>query len=141
MRMRGLNGRATSVPIGIAWAALAELVSTGIMIIILALTVDRQMVPETGVGYGVMLILAASSFLGGKTAIQKIKRQRMLMCMLAGVTYFGMLMLSTALFFGGQYQAVPETLLLVLGGSVLAAITGIREKRGGKRKKIRIATC
>jgi len=135
------SGRATSVPVGLAWGAGVEAVLTGAIAMLLAWLVDKEIMPQASIGYGVMVLLTMSAFLGAKTAIWKIKRRRLLISVLTGLLYFGMLMACTALFFGGQYQAVLETMLMIICGSILAAITGYREKRESSRHKIKIPSC
>ena len=85
-----------------------------------------------------MVLLIVSSFAGAMIAFSRIKRQRMLVCIVSGVIYFAMLMSVTALFFGGQYSAVGTTALLVLAGSGTAALLGLRQRRGTKRTKIKV---
>lgn len=105
---------------------------------VLAWMVAEERMPETGIGYGVMILLLLASFAGAMVSWGKIKRQRMLVCVLSGAIYFGILLAITALFFGGQYSAVGVTGLLVLCGSALAAMAGLRQGRGTKHPKIKM---
>ena len=121
-----ITGRATSLPAGLAIGAVCSLAATLILTAILK------------VGYGIMVLLIVSSFAGAMISFGRIKRQRMLVCIVSGVIYFAMLMSMTALFFGGQYSAVGTTALLVLAGSGAAALLGLRQGRGSKRTKIKV---
>ena len=94
--------------------------------------------PVEKIGYGIMVLLIVSSFAGAMISFGRIKRQRMLVCIVSGVIYFAMLMSMTALFFGGQYSAVGTIALLVLAGSGAAALLGLRQGRGAKRTKIKV---
>jgi len=55
----------------------------------------------------------------------------------SGIIYFATLLVITALFFGAQYSAVGETSLLVLCGSILAALTGKANGRVGKGRRLK----
>ena len=130
-----ITGRATSLPVGLAIGAACSLAATLILTAILAKLVE---LPVEKIGYGIMVLLIVSSFAGAMISFGRIKRQRMLVCIVSGVIYFAMLMSITALFFGGQYSAVGTTALLVLAGSGAAALLGLRQGRGAKRTKIKV---
>ena len=132
-----ITGRATSLPAGLAIGAVCSLAATLILTAILAKLVEAETLPAEKVGYGIMVLLV-SSFAGAMISFGRIKRQRMLVCIVSGVIYFAMLMSMTALFFGGQYSAVGTTALLVLAGSGAAALLGLRQGRGAKRTKIKV---
>lgn len=77
-----------------------------------------------------MVLLIVSSFAGAMISFGRIKRQRMLVCIVSGVIYFAILMSITALFFGGQYSAVGTTALLVLAGSGSRRTAGTAGRAG-----------
>lgn len=128
------TGTASSVPAALAYGGLMSLATTMVLTAITAKLVDSGIIIWGNVGYAVLGILLISSWLGATITAGKIKRQRLLSCMAAGGVYFGVLLLMTALFFGGKYSGVIETGLLILCGSVLAAFSG---KGGGKIRKNR----
>ena len=132
--VRKHTGRASSVPGGLAMGAVVSMAVTGGLTALLAGLLDREMMQWEMVGYGSLTVVMLSSFLGAVTACVKIRRQRMLVCLMAGMVYLGILLAMTALFFGGQYQAVGVTALLVLGGTMCAALTGAG--KGRVRKKM-----
>lgn len=129
------TGRALSMPAGLFWGGAVSLVITIISAAILAKLLDAEILAWENVGYGVMALLLLSTVSGAVTAYSKIKRQRLITCLLSGVIYLGILMSITALFFGGQYDSVGVTAVLVLGGSCAAGLLGMRNGGGGKRKK------
>lgn len=98
------------------------------------LVMDEKMAMEH-VGYGIMILLLAASFLGAVTAQGKIKHRKMLVCLLSGLVYFIMLLAATALFFGGQYTGVGVTGLLILGGSGTAALATAGQGTNRKKKR------
>lgn len=126
------TGTASSIPAGLVSGAMTAAGITLILSAVVARMIDKQLLSWDNMGYGVMGILLAASWLGAIITAGKVKRQRFLMCVLTGVLYYGILLAVTALFFGGQYSSVGETGLLIFCGSVLAAFTGISRK--SKRK-------
>lgn len=132
------TGRTLSVPGGLAYGAICSMAVTTMGAAMLAWLVSAEKVPEQAIGYGVMVFLILASFLGAMVSWAKIRRQRIMVCMLSGAVYFGMLLAITALFFGGQYSAVGVTALLILCGSGLAVLTGFGKGSAGRPRKVRL---
>lgn len=132
------TGRASSMPAGLAMGGLCSLGVTLLGSAVLAKLVSGEAMAESSIGYGVMVMLVLAAFLGAMVAFGRIKRRRMLVCLVSGAIYFAVLLSMTALFFGGQFSAVGVTALLILCGSALAALLGLRDNRGGKRRKIKL---
>lgn len=124
------KGRAMSMTggiiCGVSWGALITLAAIALM----AKLVDTETLLWESVGYGILVTLMISSFTAAKIAEKKVKRRKLMVCTMSGIAYFGLLLVTTALFFGGKYYAMGETALLVAGGSGLAALTG---KHNNKR--------
>lgn len=125
------TGRAVSIPAGLTLGCISALLWTMAGVMLIAKLIDSEVIQETAIGYGASAILITASLLSSVLAFHKIKRQRVLICMAAGGTYFLSLLGITALFFGGQYQAVGVTAALVLAGSGTAVLLGVAP-RGGK---------
>lgn len=132
------TGRASSMPAGIGWGIVTELSVTVALAALLAKLVETERMQESAIGYGVMVILVLASFVGAWVSAAKIKRQRLVVCLLSAVIYFALLLSMTALFFGGQYSGVGETGLLIFCGSMLGVFTGYGGKTGRKRQKFRL---
>lgn len=132
------TGRTMSMPGGLAIGGVCSLLITFACAAFLAWLVAEERMQESDIGYGVMVLLLLSSFAGAMAAWGKIKRQRMLVCLLSGIVYFGTLLAVTALFFGGQYSAVGVTALLILCGITLAAMMGLRQGRGSRHRKMKM---
>lgn len=128
------TGRTLSVPAGVAVGLGVSLGITGAVIALLAKMVDSEMMPWENVGYGIMVMLLAASFFGAIAAYGKVRRQRLMICLLAGAVFFCVLLSMTALFFGGQYDGVITTFLLILAGSGTAGLLGLRQGRGSRKK-------
>lgn len=134
--MRKQTGRAVTMPVGLAWGTVVSMLGTLAGAIIAAKLLDAGTLKENAVGYAVLITMLLSSYLGALVAVNKIKRQRVIVCLLSGLFYYLVLLSITALFFGGQYEAVGVTGMLVAGGSMLAAMMTAPLKRGGKSRKI-----
>lgn len=127
------TGRTKSVPAGMSMGLGLSLVITAAAIAVLSKLVDGERLAWENVGYGIMTMLATASFAGAMMAYGSIKRQRLLVCLLTGAAYFCTLLSLTALLFGGQYEGVGATFLLILGGSGCAGLLGLRQGRGGAK--------
>ena len=132
------TGRAASMPKGLFLGAMVSLLITILSAIVIAKLVNSEYLQEAKIGYGIMLSIMVSSFSGSMLATFQVKRRILLVCMLSGILYFLILLSITAIFFGGQYEAVGVTGILVMGSAVLAAFTVLPDRkrrtkrRGGK---------
>lgn len=133
------SGLAMSIPGALTLSGILGLVLTLSSSAVLAKLVDIQKMQEQNIGYGIIGMLLCVSFLCAVFAAERVKHQRLLVCLLSGVVYWCLLLSITALFFGGQYGAVGETGLLILCGSAIAALLGMRRgtRRKWKRKTVR----
>lgn len=116
------TGRAMTMPGGLALGAAVSLGITLLGCLMLSKLVEKGVIHLDNIGYGILILLLSGSFLGAITAKSKIKRRKMLVCMLSGLVYFLILICITALFFGGQYQGVWVTGLVVSGGAGTACL-------------------
>ncbi len=115
--------------------ALCALALTILFSAFLAMLIEKGRVKEQNIGYGVMILLFLSSCIAAVVSARKIKHQYLLVCASSGAIYMGILLSITALFYGGQYEAVWETALVVFAGSLAAVLLST----GGspfRRKKI-----
>lgn len=131
---RKLSGTTSGIPAGLGIGALLSLVCTLAGSAILAKLIDQEIVAEDAIGYGVIVILLISSFLGTIAAYGRIRRQRAMVCALSGAVYYLTLLAITALFFGGQYTGMGVTALVVLAGSGCAILLGMGKGRGGRQR-------
>lgn len=129
------NGRASSIPAGLGAGAGVSVAITLLGTALLARLLDAETIQWEAVGYGILIMVMLSAMLGSVTAMKKIKRQQGIVCLLSGLTYWGILLSVTALFFGGQYEAVGVTLLLIVGGCGCAFLLCVKQGRGGGSRK------
>jgi putative membrane protein (TIGR04086 family) len=131
---RGMNGRARSLPMGLAVGCGISVGLTVVLAAIVAKLIDTQTLQETAIGYAAMGILLVSSFLGSVAAGNGIKRRKRMVCCMSALCYYVVLLSLTALFFGGEYQGMVATALVVLCGGILALMVTNRKGREGARK-------
>ena len=130
------TGTAMSMPAGLAVGGIWSLVVTIGLSAVIAKLIDGEIVEQGSIGYFVISILLIASITGALQSFRKIKRRRMLVCLISGLIYFCVLLSITALCFGGQYQGIGVTGLVVLCGSSCAGLMGLREKKQGRTGKI-----
>ena len=130
-----VTGRAMTMPAGIAVGCGGAALVTAAGSALVAKLISDEVLVDTAIGYGAMLIVLLASALGAAVSAAKVKRRRLQVCLLSGLVYYGMLLGMTALFFGGQYQGMGVTALLVLAGTGTVILLGTREKKTGKYGK------
>ena len=131
VRNRKPTGTAMSLPAGIGIGVAVAVVLSLTGAALTAWLLDSGSMPQDGIGYGAMMILLLSAAAGSWTAISAVKHNRLAVGMATGGVYLALLLGMTALFFGGAYQGVAPTILLVLAGSMAAALIG--NGAGGNR--------
>jgi hypothetical protein len=57
---------------------------------------------------------------------------------MSGGLYWGLLLCITALFFGGNYDAVPETAAVIITGSGCAAMVSLPQRQTKPKKKRKV---
>lgn len=134
---KNVTGKTWSIPGGLAIGGMTSVLVTIVLLLILCKLIDTNQMQWENIGYGILTTLLSASFLGALTSCRKIKRQRLLVSLLSGTVYFAVLMCVTALFFGGQYEAVYVTAALVFGGSGAAGLLGTGEGSRRKRRSYR----
>lgn len=133
------TGRAMSIPGGLALGAAVSLGVTLILSAAVAKMVDAELMGEGAIGYGALITLLTAAIAGAAFAATKIKRQRILVCCLSGLVYYITLLGVTALFFGGQYQGMGVTALVVAGGCGTVVLMGLNQGKGkGNRHRKRL---
>ena len=127
--MKFKTGKSISVPAGLSLSLTGNVIITAITTTILAKLLNNMMITWEETGYWIMVMLLIASFVGSKLAIITIKSQRYLIGLMSGVLFWAFLLCITALFFGGQYCSIPETGVLILSGSITAALVRFPKKR------------
>jgi putative membrane protein (TIGR04086 family) len=111
------TGRATNTPIGVGIGGFIAYLLTLIMSGLLAWLLAAEYINTENTGYGSMIIIILSAALGSLVAQGLVKHRKLIVCLASGFVYYALLLGTTALFFGGQYQGMGVTLGIILAGS------------------------
>lgn len=132
---RKIKRTATGIPAGLAIGALISLIITMAGAAVMAYLVLNETVGESGIGYASMIVLFIGAAMGAWGAYSSIKKQRLQICLMSAGVYYLILLAITALFFGGQYQGLGVTALVVLIGTQVVAFFPGKESAKIKFKK------
>lgn len=133
---RKVTGTAAAIPAGLTLGAVASIAVTLLLSGVSAWLILNGRLPEQAVGYCAMVILLLSSAAGAAVAAARVKRLRFQICMAAGAIYYVLLVTMTAMFFGGIYDGMGVTALMVLCGCGLVILLGFGGgNRAGCRKR------
>ena len=135
---KGINtkGSTVSMTAGIGTGVVTALGITLLLSLAAAGLISSGTIQQQSVGYCAMVILLLSTVCGCRTAAIRIRGRNALVCMVTGGGYFLSLLAMTGLLFGGRYQAVGVTGLLVLGGSGTAMLLRGKGNAATKRRRI-----
>lgn len=112
------TGRAKTIPGGLAVGTAVFFIIIVLCGIVIAKIIERQIVAENNSGYLIAAAMIISSYAGCEIAIKQCKRRLILVAILSGVVYTISLLSITALFFGGEYEAIFPTTSLIFCGCV-----------------------
>lgn len=131
-----VTGTALGIPGGVGLGIVVSLLITLAGAALAAWLIASEKIGEGSIGYAAMVILALASASGALVAVLLTKRLRLQVCMLTGGCYFLTLLAMTALFFGGQYQGMGVSAVIILAMCALVAFLPAKNGRGSvKRKK------
>ena len=134
------TGRAVSIPSGLAAGAITSVMVTLIISGAGAWMIAAEVMPQKQIGYCSVVSLLLAAILGSLMAIKKIKRKPMVVGLLNGGVYYGILIILTVVFFGGNFQGMGVTMAVVLLGSLAGILInngGQRWNSGNQRRKVR----
>lgn len=129
MKKVNKNGQDNSIIINVLLGALIGILISITCAALLATLVSTDRLSEDIMGYGGMIIIILSSYVGALVARSRSKEKYLLMTIMSGSTYFLILLSITALFFKGQYTGVTVTALCVAAASLCAAMTGFQRRK------------
>lgn len=132
---RKVTGKALSMPLGLSVGLAVCIVLTLAAAALCSNLILTEKIGEGAIGYCAIVTLLLSSAVGAWLAAVLVKRRWMIVCMGVGCAYFLTLLATTALFFGGQYQGIAVTALVIFGGCGAIGLLGL--KAGGEGKKRR----
>lgn len=130
------TGTASTMVGGIAWGTACAMALAAVLSAVLAFFISREVVKQENLGYGVMAILFLSGALAFSASYRRVKRRRLLVFALSAAAFLVSLTAITALFFGGQYDGIFPTAMLIIGGSGTAFLLSARKRTGEKHRKM-----
>ena len=132
---RKVSGKAISMPLGIILGLAVSIALTMAIVAITANLILTERVGEGAIGYCAIIALLLSSALGAWLAAKLVKRRWMIVCIGVGGAYLLTLLAITALFFGGQYQGVLVTTLVILAGCGSVGLLGLKAEGNAKKRR------
>lgn len=133
---RKVTGTSSSMPKGILLGWLAQMCLTLMGSALCAYLIGKEYIEGEGIGYCAMGIILASTIAGALGACSSIKCRKLQVCFISGGVYYLSLLAITALFFGGIYNGMGVTALLVFGSCGTVALLSVGErKQNWKRKR------
>ena len=132
---RKVTGTAVTIPAGVGIGGGISLLLTAVGACVVAKLISAAVIQENAIGYGAMMIILASSIGGSAIAVNKVKKRMLQVCALVGILYYVMLLAMTAVFFGGQYQGMGVTALLILAGCGAVILIAGRQRKPKKYGK------
>ncbi len=123
----------TGMPAAIGIGAGVSVLMTVICSAALAFLISSGRMAPGSMGYGVLGILMLSAVIGSAMACAKVQGKRMIVSAASAASYLTVLLCMTALFFGGEYNGVLVTTLVILGGGIINGLL----PTGKGRTKIR----
>ena len=116
------TGKVRSFPAGMAISAAVSMIITLTLSAVIAWELDAERISWDQAGYWIMGMLFASSFAGALTGAAAMGRQHIVVSLLSGLLYWSLLLCVTALFFGGDYEAIWVTGGMILAGCGTSAL-------------------
>lgn len=130
-----VTGTAVTMPVGIGIGCGVSMLLTLLGAGAIAKLISAEVLRETAIGYGAMATILLSAICGAAVGVKKVKKRMLQVSLLVGATYFAMLLAMTALFFGGQYQGMDVTALLVAAGCGVVILMAGQERKPKKYRK------
>ena len=123
----------SSVPGAVAKGVLWGLAITVLGASIISALMLREILKENAIGYSAMGILLLASYAGSKISSSSGVQNRWLITLLYALCYAAALLALNAIFYRGGYEGVGATILLIIGGSIAALLTGGKSGRSNIR--------
>ena len=132
------TGTGKSMPAGLAMGWIVSMVITVVVCGVITWLILSGKAGWEVMGYGAIVILLVASYAGATVSCKMIMHRKLLVCILSGIIYLCSLAAITALLFGGEFEGIWLSALLVAGGVGASALVHCAEKRdGGRRRKKR----
>ena len=135
------TGKAGSISEGMGISALASITITMSLSGLIASLLSAEKITWVQAGYWIMGMLFVAAFISGKCACMIIQRQKAIISLMSGILYWSILLCITGLFFGGNFEALPQTAGIIMAGSLAQLLlsksgTGKQRRRGSHVVKL-----
>ena len=130
-----VTGTVMGMPAGVGFGTLVSLIITLAGAALVSYLITTGKIGEETIGFSAMIILAVAATLGAWCAVNVVKRLRLQACMMTAVSYYLTLLALTALFFGGRYQGMGLSALIIIIGSGLIAFIPTKSGHIFKQRK------
>ena len=134
------QGTATAIPIGVLWGAIISTLMTVISALILTWLTLNEITNQQTLGYCIMGSLLCAAMVGSFVSAALVKRRKLLICLMTGLTYYITLFAITALFFGGKFQGAAVVGLLIAIGSLIVGMLQLTKQRHNENSYERYRT-
>ena len=131
------TGTAGSIAKGMTVAATISIMITIIGSAIIASCLNFEKITWDEAGYWIMGMLFLAAFISAKSAHAVIKRQRIAISLMTSLLYWGILLFTTALFFGGNFGPLFETAAIILAGCITSSMVMTSFSKNNRRKNKR----
>ena len=129
--------RHTSVPPEARAVLIGTLISLAVSILLCAFfawIISGEYLQQNWIGYGAMVTLLLSAALGSMTSVIIAKSKRLMIASITSVSYYLSLLGINILFFDGKLQGMWETALVVIAGTGLVILGGLKERKPHKNR-------
>ena len=136
--VKKITGRAPSLGKSVAAGVLLGAAWTVLCAVVLAKLIDSGVMPMEKVGYGSMAAVLSAVFAGASLAGRKAGHMVVQAAAISGVAYFLCLLLVNALFFGGSYNGMAVTFVLIALATAAAILAAGKGSGRYRRKRYKI---
>ena len=123
---RKITGTSMELPGGLLKGAAVGMALTVAGAAGMSVLIVSEVLRETAVGYCAMGILMISSYVGAMVAIKCVKSGKLVVSLLSGLFYYGVLLGVNAVCFRGDYTGAGVTALVVAAGAGAALLMALR---------------
>lgn len=127
-----------SLFIGICTAIMAEICITLMGCLLIGKFIESGSISEENIERMIYTIPLLAALIGGMTAEAKTACKSGLASVITGVIYWGLLLCINAIVFQAGYTSIPVMIIIIMTGSVIAAVleTGFKKSKQHKEYKI-----
>lgn len=133
---RNASGKSMRLSSGLAIGLLYGIAVTLLLALVISFLIGSERMAWDKIGYGIMVLLYLSALVTAKVACGKVRYKKLVVCIASALIYQLFLLGMTMLFFGGHYDAVIPTMLLIIAGTGTAFfLTSVKQERSRYRKR------